>query len=724
MSTSSASRGQVAELLRPHLALGLDPTRPPLGYALRVAAAGGILVLLPLLYLALVLACAAGVVWWARNGLDVLGDVRGRALALAYAGPLVSGIVVVLALAKPLVALRVRRPEPVELSEADAPVFFDVLRQTCAAVGAPVPHSVRIDLRVNAAAGLLVPAVDVVRGRLALYLGLPLVRGLSVRQFLGVLAHELGHCRQALGLRSYYLSAVVHGWFFEVVHRRDRFDAFLERRRRSTFLLPLAIWNAAAGCVWVSRRILQGLLAVGQAVSASLSRQMEFDADRQALRLGGSEAFSAGMEEIVLLDAGSDLANQVQESTFASGRYVTDVARLVADCRRKLTDEQVDEILESALQGTASMYASHPPMRERLAQAEDLGSPGCLPDDALLDESAALLFEDLDALGERVLTPWLEAVAHGDGPQLQPCTSADLWSELDDRRARRAAATKVFLHEGVGPFLLAFDEDVEHLEGAPRELLQRLEGARESLEQLRPQLEGLFARRDHALRRATGAGALRFLRAGQLPVNAQDFEPLGLDPTLDAEALAELIPAEERTWEALEPLAVVLRERLCALEALAGAVRGRDEQRAELTARLTDLRRWTSRVGRDRSFRSEVGSLEVALQLAGSRGAEPKLQAAAALSCARQHGHLLVLRGRLDGLAFEDEENGERLARLHGLLQQLPPEPPTGLSESVEFYPLALAVAELLAELDEELIVGAGVTAGALEAALSRGSGG
>ena len=123
-------------------------------------------------------------------------------------------------------------------------------------------------------------------GDLVLTVGLPLVAGLSVQQFAGVIAHELGHFTQGTGMRLSYVVRSVNSWLARVVYERDDWDESLVRgceegNRLSIFLL-LAIF-----CVWLTRRVLWLLMVTGHALSCFMLRQMEYDADRYETRWPG-----------------------------------------------------------------------------------------------------------------------------------------------------------------------------------------------------------------------------------------------------------------------------------------------------------------------------------------------------------------------------------------------------------------------------------------------------
>ena len=46
-----------------------------------------------------------------------------------------------------------------------------------------------------------------------LTIGLPLVAGLSLREFAGIIAHEFGHFTQGFGMRLSYVIRQINGWF-------------------------------------------------------------------------------------------------------------------------------------------------------------------------------------------------------------------------------------------------------------------------------------------------------------------------------------------------------------------------------------------------------------------------------------------------------------------------------------------------------------------------------
>ncbi len=150
-------------------------------------------------------------------------------MVMLYGLPLVVGPLVVLFMLEPLVAPRAVPELGPTLDRDEQPALFALIDQLCDALGAPAPKRGEVRADVNASAAFCNGLWSVVsRGDLVSMIGMPLVAGLNVRDFAGVLAHEFGHFRQGLAMRLSYVVRRVNGWFARVVYQRDGWDQALE----------------------------------------------------------------------------------------------------------------------------------------------------------------------------------------------------------------------------------------------------------------------------------------------------------------------------------------------------------------------------------------------------------------------------------------------------------------------------------------------------------------
>ena len=207
----------------------IRPVQQSFFYKLRLLLVCLMMILLPLVYLALI----AGAGWLVyahatRNAVVLQGRGGGLAKIAIYFTPIVAGGVLVLFMIKPLFARREKQPVPISLTPSSEPVLFDLVRKLCETVGAPMPRRIDVDGQANASASFRRGFLSFFGHDLLLTIGLPLAAGLTLRNLVGVLAHEFGHFAQGTGMRATYLIRAVNLWFARVVYERDSWDANLE----------------------------------------------------------------------------------------------------------------------------------------------------------------------------------------------------------------------------------------------------------------------------------------------------------------------------------------------------------------------------------------------------------------------------------------------------------------------------------------------------------------
>ncbi len=268
------------------------PVLVPSTYRAGIVAVSVAMLLLPVLYLLLINSVAYATVSYAISNISLFNRSGSFYFALiAYTTPVVAGSILTLFLLKPLLAVRRQNEAETVLVPSQQPHFFKFIYRVCDAVGAPRPAIVKINNEVNASAGFYQGMRSFFSRKLVLTVGLPLIAGLNTRQLAGVLAHEFGHFSQGAGLRTTHITRRVNHWFAVAVYRRDRLDEWLDHHAESEYSAVKIALQVTRLLVLVTRRVLWALMLLGNAIGAWMSRQMEFDADRYAARLAGSENF-------------------------------------------------------------------------------------------------------------------------------------------------------------------------------------------------------------------------------------------------------------------------------------------------------------------------------------------------------------------------------------------------------------------------------------------------
>jgi hypothetical protein len=267
-----------------------------------------------------------------------------------------------------------------------------VIQEICGQVHAPMPKRVSVDCDVNASAGLM---RGVFRRDLELTIGLPLAAGFTIRQLSGVLAHEFGHFAQGGGMRLTVIVRSINGWFARVVYERDQWDEWLARVSQQGDWRLVAVLALARGAVWLSRKILTGLMIAGHAISCFMLRQMEYDADCYEVKLAGSDTFAETFLRLKELGAASQFAHYELADGLRRGRVPVDLASYVSLRVGSLPVELHAAIRKS--EGKTGVFDTHPCDADRLRAADGLGLAGIIDGGHAPATSLFGQFEDLSA---------------------------------------------------------------------------------------------------------------------------------------------------------------------------------------------------------------------------------------------------------------------------------------------------------------------------------------
>jgi Zn-dependent protease with chaperone function len=289
-------------------------------YILGLALVAPLVLLLPMLYLALIAGAAWGAYWHATANTGILAGQGVFLRASLYAGPLVGGLFIVLMLLKPLFARPVQEADPYSLEPEQEPIFHAFVAKVADAVGAPIPRRIEVNCIPNASASFHRGLLGLLRRDLVLTVGTPLIASLNTRQLAALIAHELGHFSQTLGMGLTGIIASITQWFARAAFEPDEWDEqmanLLEEGCLGHVLGPLLV--VVQLCVLVTRLILFVFALIAALLTMFLMRQMEYDADVYAARVAGFDALAPTFERISEANIGfEELAGQLEDAVVA-----------------------------------------------------------------------------------------------------------------------------------------------------------------------------------------------------------------------------------------------------------------------------------------------------------------------------------------------------------------------------------------------------------------------
>lgn len=340
-----------------------------------------VMFLLPIIYVCLIVVVGFLVYYHATHHAGMMSAVRGRGaifMVILFVTPILGGVVLIFFMLKPLLARPGNSSRRRKINPRGEPVLFWFVERICNIVGAPVPKQIYITHDINAAASFEHGMRSAMIGRnLSLHIGIPLVGGMNLQQFGGVLAHEFGHFSQGAGMRLSTFIRSVNFWFARVVYERDAWDEGLESLvdEDTDFRFALIIWFVQI-CVFLSRAILWVLMMFGHMVSCLLLRQMEFDADKYEIQFGGSENFEQTSDRLQILNAAYGAIIPTVVEAAVNRKTVKNLPKSILEKSGSLDPKLIKDLLKQSHSNETGLLDSHPSDGQRIEKARKAAVDG------------------------------------------------------------------------------------------------------------------------------------------------------------------------------------------------------------------------------------------------------------------------------------------------------------------------------------------------------------
>jgi Zn-dependent protease with chaperone function len=501
----------------------IKPVRVPITYRFGILLVSLVMILLPLIYVAVIGLACYGVYYHATHHTAIVGAAgggRGSFMALlVYVAPMVIGAIMIVFMIKPLFARPARDRRTRSMTRDGEPLLFAFVDRLCEIVRAPRPKRIDVDCEINASASFRSGFFSMLRGNdLVLTVGIPLVAGLSARQFAGVLAHEFGHFSQGAGMRLTYIIRSISGWFTRVVYERDSWDEWLVAASQQIDLRIGWILYLARLCVWLTRWILWGLMLVGHGVASFMLRQMEFDADRYEARLAGSDAFESTVRRLLELNFANQWPQQDLGAFYREGRLGDNLPKLIMANIDQLPaelNEKIDGIIGESETG---LFDTHPADKDRIASAKAENAPGIFR----IGEPASVLFRHFEALSKNVTWDFYRGIF---GPEFQPHqmhSVDDLLQRQSKEREANEALTRYFQGAVTGWRFVRMPAGQLTPPSNPKQVADQLKLARRRVLEISngyKQTSDSFREADHQFVEAVQADAIHGARGDVAPAD-------------------------------------------------------------------------------------------------------------------------------------------------------------------------------------------------------------
>ena len=331
---------------------------------------------------------------------DNLGNISGGFLKLsAIIIPYFIITVLTLFLLRPLFS-SYQKPKYFEMRRIDGPALFNLIDVMCERISVPFPDQICLDTEVNASAGAMYGYSSLGQKKLRLTIGLPLLLGLNVRQFSGILAHEFGHFAQSSAMKTYYVVNAINFWFCHRAYVPDTWDERLEEwsDKADWHLVGTLSIFAAQQAIKLTRCIFKLLYKLNYRLTQYMSRAMEYDADSYESRFVGSNQFEPTSINMRKLCYATSQVNQVNKDSWNDERLLANLPLATIYFAEK-TDETIEKCIKQDMQdGKTSSTDSHPADNDRIKHIAKRNDPGIFTSEF----PAKQLIKSIDKLCEAV----------------------------------------------------------------------------------------------------------------------------------------------------------------------------------------------------------------------------------------------------------------------------------------------------------------------------------
>ncbi|MFJ8649823.1 M48 family metallopeptidase [Streptomyces sp. NPDC093546] len=342
------------------------------------------------------------------------------------------------------------------VTESDEPELWRAVRELADQVGTRPPTRILLTGDVNAAVTENARFLGLLPGPRHLYLGVPLMQGLSEAQLRAVLAHELGHyvnhdtrlgALTARG-RTQLFRTIAH--FEERAAktagreraRQEKRNTKAEAKGRKT----REVDTGSAGITYrTMARIYTGYAHLYFRATMHDSRLQEYAADAAAARIAGRDATASALRELPSLDAAFTFYMECYATLGTSARLLPPRGEVFGGFGRLLTARELELAGLRAELPTepVSPYDSHPSVADRVRAIE------ALPQDGRIDEGKGAA-TGLLADPARTLTA-LEDVVLSE--QARAFRRAGSWEELlDGAMSARLGSVESPLHRALAAY--------------------------------------------------------------------------------------------------------------------------------------------------------------------------------------------------------------------------------------------------------------------------------
>lgn len=308
-------------------------------------------------------------------------------------------------LIKPIIAFRPQSPV-VEATRHECPELFWLVEAVCNKLKVDPPEAISLDMGLD----MRIKYVDGFKGFMAnrthLVIGAPLTQSLSTAEFVGILAHTLGHLRQPFGGRSYAVIRIVNYFLYLSSRENDRLDDWIERELEKNEIAAIVDLLLTAGQrIFATNKVILGFMLRNHVkLMGKNARALDMHADQFAAVIIGSDMFEQLAIEYRKAIRAFEQSEGVNDQLMAKNQLLQDIPEVVGSLARGY-DSRIENLLQQDVEHRLTYtWEPHPADWERIDKANFLQASAIM----FCDEALVELIPSLHQLGVRATRAFYE----------------------------------------------------------------------------------------------------------------------------------------------------------------------------------------------------------------------------------------------------------------------------------------------------------------------------
>jgi len=290
--------------------------------------------------------------------------------------------------AKPLLALRPKQYQGVEISAEQEPDLHMFVADVCERAGLPTPQAIRLTNDVAVITRHHRGILGFIRGEVVLNIGVPLMAGMNTSELAALIVQSMLTHRSLHMPRMSFLIVAFNRWLHRALYAEDIIDrglrTGLERGRFSPGMV-----HTLQGVFAATRKLMWPRIAVSRLLERRLIHRLVAEADKRAFSLAGSEGFSHMLEQQRLLQHGlEEMIATLREQWWQQGELPDDmVQHMLIQVRRYPTSihEQLQQQQELEKGATGDVIPTDAQRIKSLSKQHRIPGYDCLsPGNTLL----------------------------------------------------------------------------------------------------------------------------------------------------------------------------------------------------------------------------------------------------------------------------------------------------------------------------------------------------